>query len=147
MRKLTAEQIEKRDARKARFKQLGQQIAAMSDAQRDELAARMLTLFNCEGKALSFHNRLMLAFQMPEATMVGRFRQWLIAGRCVKKGESGLFIWVPVFRKSGNDDASAGGETTPAGDGERPGFIMGTVFDVSQTIELTAGVTVGAGEE
>jgi hypothetical protein len=43
-------------------------------------------------------------------------------------------IWVPMGSKT---DKSEGQTTADAAEnGERPGFIMGTVFDVSQTCEL-----------
>lgn len=109
----------------------------MSDAARAELAAQLPGLVTVEGRALSFKNTCLVAVQKPDATMVGGFRQWLKAGRCVAKGSVGLMIWVPTGKRDSEAPAAADKETGGE-DGERPGFIMGTVFDVSQTVELTA---------
>lgn len=128
-RKLSKEQSEKRDTKRAKFKSIAEQIDAMSPADRDALARSMLTLFTVEGRALSDRNRMMVALQKPSATLVGGFRQWLQHGRVVRKGETGLSIWVPVtFKGKAAADGAPAGESS----GEM-GFICGTVFDVSQT--------------
>jgi len=70
--------------------------------------------------------------------MVGGFGQWLRAGRSVRKGESGLGIWVPIAKgKAGEEEAGEGA------DGGRPRFLMGTVFDISQTDALPVEVRSG----
>lgn len=129
-RTLNAEQIAKTEARRARFRQLAKQIGDMSDAERETLAARMVGIATVEGRILSACNVQMIALQNPTATIVGGFRQWLKAGRCVRKGETGLMIWVPIIRKG----AEATGETAAKPDETR--FMCGTVFDVSQTVEI-----------
>lgn len=126
-RVLTQEETSKRDARRAKFREIAKKLAKMSDGERSALAAKMIGLATCEGHMLSPHNVCMIAFQMPTATLVGGFRQWLKQGRCVKKGEHSLMIWCASARKS--DEAA--GEAAP--DDVR--FIMGSVFDVSQTEE------------
>jgi hypothetical protein len=74
--------------------------------------------------------------QFPTASMVGGFRQWQAHGRRVRKGERGLMIWVPT---SARYDGEAAPVPQPAdaapgeGEGRRSGFVMGTVFDISQT--------------
>lgn len=125
-RRLTPEQEAKRDERRAKFRGLCQRLASMNDEQRLEFAARCPVIATVEGRALSGHNQHLIALQIPGATIVGGFRQWITAGRCVRKGEHGAMIWVPV----GGGKAEAGQESTET---ERPGFIMGTIFDVSQT--------------
>jgi hypothetical protein len=65
--------------------------------------------------------------QLPTASMVGGFRQWLDKGRAVKKGEHGLMIWIPTKGKEKPTAEEVEQETN------RPNFVMGTVFDVSQT--------------
>ncbi len=66
--------------------------------------------------------------------MVGGFRQWKDKGRSVRKGEHGLMIWVPT----GKGEKAEDGAPVPAAEAgaekeKRAGFIMGTVFDVTQT--------------
>lgn len=143
-RQLTPEQIEKRDARRAKFRVLVKQVADMGDSERAMLAARMGNLVTCEGHVLSIHNSCLLATQCPTATVVGGFRQWLKHGRAVIKGQHGAMIWVPVGGR--NNDVPLDGSTSnsavvdgqPSGDSDRR-FIIGTVFDISQTQEIEAG--------
>lgn len=115
------------EARRARFRTLAQRIAELSPDERTALAARMNTT-TIEGHAVSVHNACLVAAQNPAATILGGFHQWLKAGRQVRKGEHGLMIWAP--RMVGR---TRGDELTDATPGERRGFIMVTVFDVSQT--------------
>lgn len=128
-RPLTAEQQAKSDERRARFSALAKQIAAMSDEQRAEMAARMAGAVTIEGRVLSIHNACLLACQRPDTTMVGGFQQWKANGRSVRKGEHGLMIWAPCRPREGDAPAPEPGEMSSA----RPNFVMVTVFDVAQT--------------
>lgn len=106
--------------------QYATQIAAMSEAQRTELAS-LMAITTIEGHALSMRNQLLCVMQTPAPiTVVGGFKQWLGAGRCVKKGEKALYILHPCAKKSA--------------DGESAGvyFREAAIFDVSQTQEVTA---------
>lgn len=113
--------------RKARFADLSRKIAALDDVQRAQLAAAM-PVVTVAGHALSAHNACMIAMQCASATVVGGFKQWLAAGRCVRKGEHGMMILVPTAKK--DPETGEPGKTY---------FIPGYVFDVSQTEELTPG--------
>ena len=118
--------------RKTAMRALAREIGKMSQEQRSAMAARFPGIATIEGRSLSPFNTCLLATQSPSASVVGGFRQWIKAGRAVRKGEHGLCLWVPLMpRKAG--DARAEGETDT-----RPGFILGTVFDVSQTSEIEA---------
>ncbi len=140
-RTLTAEQTAAKDARRARFKALWKQVAAMPEAARLEACAK-LGIVTCEGSGLSIRNQILIALQLPGATVVGGFRQWLKHGRAVQKGQHGAMIWVPCGGRS-NDvplDGTAGGvacvaDGAPEGDNDRR-FLVGTVFDLSQTKEI-----------
>jgi hypothetical protein len=106
----------------------------MSEDERTALVMRLGAIVTCEGHALSVHNSCLVLTQLPAASMVGGFHQWRAKGRKVCKGEHGLMIWIPTGRK---DSAEAAGPIPEAETGaekdKRAGFIMGTVFDVSQT--------------
>lgn len=112
--------------RKARFADLSRKIAALDDIQRTQLAATM-PVVTVAGHALSTHNACMVAMQCASATIVGGFKQWIAAGRCVRKGEHGLMILVPCSKK--DPETGEPGKTY---------FVQGYVFDVAQTEELTA---------
>ena len=105
----------------ARLRQLAQQISRLDEEQRRTIAQRCNPT-TIEGHPLSAHNCCMIWYQNEAATIVGGFRQWLAAGRHVRKGEHGLGIWCPMIKKQedGPDDVR---------------FRIVTVFDVSQTDE------------
>src|SRR5262245_3225473 len=134
-REATPEQKAKAEERRAKFRKLAEQIAAMSDEQRAAMAERMGALVTIEGRSLSVHNSCLIGSQNPDATMVGGFNQWLRAGRAVRKGEHGLCMWAPTARtieaseKAAEHKAATGEETGNL----RANFIMVTVFDISQT--------------
>lgn len=134
-RKLTPAQEALRDARKARFAGLVQKVGEMSDAQRAELCAKMGTVVNCDGHPLSLRNTILIAFQgHPGATIVGGFRQWIKAGRVVRKGEHGATILFPrTFGEKAEEGPREGEAPT---DAPKVRFLTGTVFDISQTETL-----------
>ena len=77
----------------------------------------------------SWHNCMLIAFQMPEASLVAGFRRWLELGRHVRKGEKGIGILAPLaYRKKEEAD-------DPDNESEHVirGFKVVHVFDVSQT--------------
>ena len=135
-RTATPEQKRAAEERRKRFSALAKQVAAMTDEQRESLAARVVGIATVEGHGLSLHNVYMIALQRPSATIVGGFRQWIKAGRAVRKGEHGMQIWVPTSKAK---DAGTGRILDTADDVR---FLVGTVFDVSQTDEIAvlAGV-------
>lgn len=88
----------------------------------------------------SFRNKLLIYFQEPGATMVAGFRKWNELGRKVKKGEKGIAIFVPYFRKVKVEDEiteildDLDGKSAKEGYVTKlSGFGIGYVFDVSQT--------------
>jgi antirestriction protein ArdC len=77
----------------------------------------------------SWHNCMLIAFQMPDASFVAGFHRWLELGRCVRKGEKGIGILAPLaYRQNREPDA-------PKDEPEKVirGFKVVHVFDVSQT--------------
>ena len=142
MKQPTPAQKQAAAERRNRIRTLAAELAAMNDAQRAALADRLGAVVTIEGHPLSVGNTLMLALQMPAATVVGGFRQWKRAGRQVSKGTHGAGIWVPLKgRKAAEADPEDSqyddpAETTTV---DRPRFTLATVFDVSQTepVEVT----------
>lgn len=143
MKKLTEAQRAAAKARREKFRVYVKKLASMPEADRLQLAARLPALATVEGHVLSLHNQILVAMQKPDATLVGGFRQWKQHGRAVKKGEHGIMIWVPVMPGSGDEDIPQPDEVDGKSSDDRPRFIMGTVFDVSQTCEI--GDAGGAG--
>lgn len=140
-RQLTAEQQAARDARRAKFRALWKQVAAMPELQRVQLA-NQYGFRTVEGHDLSLCNQMLIALQIPAASVLGGFRQWLKQGRAVRKGEHGAMIWVPCGAKKGEGTESTPSEPatiTASGEPEDTQCIIGTVFDISQTMEVQAG--------
>jgi len=130
-RKLTPEQQARSDAKRQRMAEIIKTIAGMDDAQRAAIAAKF-PIVNTKGHPLSAANSCLIAHQCGDAmpTIVGGYRQWQEQGRQVKGGEHGYSIWVPTGPRK--TDADTGEVTTETSSGKRR-FILGTVFDVSQT--------------
>lgn len=141
-RKLTPAQETARDERRAKFKTLWKQVAAMPESERLLIACK-LGLTTCEGHQLSPGNQYLIFLQNPAASVLGGFRQWRKHGRTVKKGEHGAMIWVPCGAgKKATGEATpasqAEGTAEPTGEGSSF-FVVGTLFDISQTEEMQPG--------
>jgi hypothetical protein len=129
-RQPTAEQRARAAARRERFTELAGQVAQLTDDERAALVARVGAVVTCEERALSAFNSCLVLTQLPTASMVGGFWQWKDKGRSVRKGAQGLMIWIPT---KGKDDADQPSEEETEGVAKRAGFVMGTVFDITQT--------------
>ncbi len=130
----TAEQKDKAQERREAFKRLAKTVADMPEDARLALSMK-IGIVTIEGRPLSPFNSCLLMQQMSTVTVVGGFKQWLAAGRCVKKGEHGMGIWVPSGKSTAAVEPRAETEPTTAGKSKQT-FIMGTVFDISQTQPL-----------
>jgi len=104
------------------------QVAGMDEADRLAMASKMSGAITCEGRSLSLYNSCLMAVQRPDATIVGGFQQWRKQGRVVRKGEHGMMIWIPMITKNGDESAPVSPEA-------KTHFIIGTLFDISQTEE------------
>lgn len=134
-KKLNPEQAAARDARRANFRHLVKQVASMSDAARHAMILNAGAVITCEGRALSVANTILTMLQLPGVSMVGGFRQWIRQGRCVRKGQHGAQICIPL-----------GARTDEAGEVSGVKFGCATVFDISQTDVMTPGTAVVGAE-
>lgn len=125
----TQEQRQAAEAKRQAAKDLARKFSAMSTEERQE-ALRDVCILTVGGRRLSDHNTYMVLSAMRAATVVGGFKQWLEAGRAVRKGQHGLAIWVPTARTYTDE---AGNEYREDGN-----FVVGTVFDISQTDAISA---------
>lgn len=132
MRKATEEQKAKAAEKRSNMRALAAKIGKMSDDERAALAAKLPGVVTIEGRALSFHNTLMLAMQ-GQFTVTGGFQQWKRAGRVVMKGQRGACIWFPLGDKKqdGTADATGAGEEKSS-----CRFGLATIFDIKQTEDL-----------
>jgi len=115
--------------RRERMRAIAAKVAAMTPEERAILAGH--GVFTVEGRALSTFNQCMIVMQDPSASVVGGFQQWRKSGRQVRKGEKGLALWIPL---AGSTETEAATDRKS----ERPRFMLGTVFDVTQTDPINA---------
>src|SRR5262245_597032 len=89
-------------------RKLARELSKLSDEDRK---ARCLSydVRTIEGRTLSPINTLLAATQDARVTVIGGFKQWLAAGRCVRKGEKALLIWVPKTVKGPGVNIITGG--------------------------------------
>ena len=127
--KPTPEQQAKAKERRDKAREMAKRISKMSEEERRALVQDWPTTL--EGHPLSTHNACMIAYQ-GGATVIGGFRQWKKHGRFVKKGAVSKVIWVPIG--TGKERSEETGEVTETG--ERTGFVLASVFDISQTEEM-----------
>ena len=90
--------------------------------------------FAARFRSYSFFNTLMIYSAMPDATYVTGMRKWNELGRKVTKGQKGIKILAPTFRKETEvvvDEVT--GEEKEETRQCLTGYILVSVFDVSQT--------------
>jgi antirestriction protein ArdC len=106
-----------------------EQLAAALQAGRSEALTNYLAAM-ARFRKYSLFNLMLVLQACPHATRVAGYRTWQSLGRYVKKGEKGIMILAPIFRKrheaDGEDDATDHSRALVA---YRPVF----VFDESQT--------------
>ena len=122
--------------RREAFRQLAEFVGKIPEDARAEIVGKHSPITNTEAHTLSIFNTCLLIHQRQNVTMVGGFQQWLTVGRCVRKGEKGLCIWVPCKGKKAEVGTTEQPATESTGTPATPGksfFIAGTVFDISQT--------------
>ena len=92
----------------------------------------------------SYHNRIMIYIQRPDATRVASYRKWKEKNRQVKKGASGISIFIPIIKNKEmskeDDDNMVDNVEFADGDEQNKeikkslvGYRIGVVFDISDT--------------
>jgi len=82
----------------------------------------------------SFFNVMLIARACPHATHVAGYQTWKSLGRYVKKGEKGIMILAPVFRRRTDENNEAENAALDCNDSRAlSGFRAVYVFDESMT--------------
>lgn len=81
----------------------------------------------------SFCNSLLILLQRPTATKVMGYRKWEEVGRHVKKGERGIAILAPLFKKIKAIKENGNGDEEEITRDKLCGFKTAYVFDIEQT--------------
>ena len=134
--RLTDEQKQQyRQEKKEKIIRIRKTLSEMTEEQRQAIADKF-GIVTVEGHLLTAHNQCFLVAQSElNFTVVGGYKQWQKAGRSVRKGEHGFYIFVPSKTKEESENAAR--ESVPLGevssDDETPFFFTAVVFDISQT--------------
>lgn len=121
-KKYTTEEREQVNARRAKLVEAAKKLEE-SHAADIELAAQILGTYSRRNIALILAQAGERGREIPQA--VAGFHEWRKAGRIIRKGSKGYFIFAPMIRK---DDA---GEDT------KTGYRVAHVFDIADTDPIT----------
>ncbi len=129
-----------RQQKKEKIISIRKKLSEMPEEQRNALAEKF-GIVTVEGHPLTAHNQCFLVAQSEiNFTIVGGFQQWKKAGRIVRKGEHGFYIFVPSKQKDDPPD------NTEIQNEDDVHFYTAVVFDISQT-ELLSEITVNENGE
>ena len=126
---LTQERKEQyRKEKKEKIIRIRKTLSEMTEKQRQAIADKF-GIVTVEGHALTAHNQCFLVAQSElNFSIVGGYKQWQKAGRSVRKGEHGFYIFVPSKTKEESENSAE-----VSADDETPFFFTAVVFDISQT--------------
>ena len=126
---LTQEQKEQyRKEKNEKIIRIRKTLSEMTEEQQQAVADKF-GIVTVEGHLLTAHNQCFLVAQSElNFSIVGGYRQWQKAGRSVRKGEHGFYIFVPSKTKEESENSAE-----VSSDDETPFFFTAVVFDISQT--------------
>jgi hypothetical protein len=128
-----------RQEKKEKINRIRKTLSEMTEEQRQAVAEKF-GIVTVEGHSLSAHNQCFLVAQSElNFSIVGGYRQWKKAGRSVRKGEHGFYLFVPSITKEETLVSPNGGENAAeaSSDDDTPFFFTAVVFDISQTEEIS----------
>jgi len=105
-------------------------LAELTDQAKISTAMQSWLAFIGSFHNYSLYNQILIAIARPDATLVAGYKAWARQGRQVLKGEHGIPILCPRFRRILVEDQDTGQVFTHR---QLTGFNVGHVFDVSQT--------------
>ncbi len=140
--RLTDEQKQQyRQEKKDKIIRIRKTLSEMTEEQRQAIADKF-GIVTVEGHLLTAHNQCFLVAQSEiNFSIVGGYRQWQKAGRSVRKGEHGFYIFVPSKTKEESENSAE-----VSSDDETPFFFTAVVFDISQTELITERESIPSGE-
>ena len=109
---------------RAQLTQHIQELAQATDAARVSTVMQRYLDSCAKFHRYSLNNTMLIMMAMPEATRVAGFHRWKSMGRYVKRGEKGIPILAPIFKKVNDGDEE---------EGELVAFKVVYVYDISQT--------------
>jgi len=117
-----------RKEKKDKINRIRKTLSEMSEDQRQVIADKF-GIVTVEGHLLTAHNQCFLVAQAElNFSIIGGYKQWQKAGRSIRKGEHGFYIFVPTKTKEETNNAAEVSANV-----ETPFFFTAVVFDISQT--------------
>ena len=145
--RLTDEQKQQyQQEKKEKIIRIRKTLSEMTEEQRQAIADKF-GIVTVEGHLLTAHNQCFLVAQSEiNFSIVGGYKQWQKAGRSVRKGEHGFYIFVPSKSKEESLVSPNGGENAAeaSSDDDTPFFFTAVVFNISQTELITEQVLENA---
>jgi hypothetical protein len=109
------------DEKRKKIGEIRAKLQALTEDQKNALVSS-IGIVTIEGHILSPFNQLMLYYQFEKTTIIGGYKQWINAGRQVRKGEKSMNIYTPSIKGEKEENA------------DQPiNFFVASVFDISQT--------------
>lgn len=134
----TKKQQERKAAAIAKRKEVSEKAAAVAEQiKNDPDTARRFVAFTARMPTYSTKNQEMIFAQFEGATQCAGFNKWLEAGRVVRKGERAIKIMAPTERTETDEDGKVVMDPKTGKPEKEMAYIMVSVFDVSQTEEIT----------
>jgi antirestriction protein ArdC len=110
------------NSKKVTAEAINQLAEALNAGQSDTLTRYLSAM--AKFRAYSFFNQILILKQCPNASRVAGYRTWQSFGRQVRKGEKGIMIFAPIFRKPSNSGrATEPKEESPTVATFRPVFV------------------------
>lgn len=139
-----SEESDKKNILKARLASFIEELANATDETVLSEKIRKYLDFFSKFHNYSYHNRIMIYIQRPDATRVASYRKWKEKNRQVKKGAKGISIFVPIIKNKEvtreDDDNMIDNIEFEDGDEQNKevkkslvGYRIGVVFDISDT--------------
>ncbi|MBN6812907.1 MULTISPECIES: ArdC family protein [Kocuria] len=134
----TKKQQERKAAAIAKRKEVSEKAAAVAEQiKNDPDTARRFAAFTARMPTYSPKNQEMIFAQFEGATQCAGFNKWLEVGRVVRKGERAIKIMAPTERTKTDEEGSVVMDPKTGKPEKELTYIMVSVFDVSQTEEIT----------
>jgi hypothetical protein len=131
-----AKKMDKKSLVTSKLEQYIDDLANATDAATLGSEIRRYLTFFSKFHNYSFHNRILIYIQRPDATRVASFKKWKDLNRQVKKGSKSITVLAPIFDKSNNKDGEENLENGNEDDKRVKGFIGVNVFDISDTVPI-----------
>lgn len=131
-------QQERKAAAIAKRKEVSEKAAAVAEQiKNDPDTARRFAAFAARMPSYSPKNQELIFSQFEGATQCAGFNKWKELGRAVRKGERSIKIMAPTERTKKDDDGNPVIDPKTGKPEKELTYIMVSVFDVSQTEEIT----------